>query len=254
MLKRIIAMAAAVGMLFGSTAAGSGGEPVRQVTSKLKAHEEYGPIRPKEVKHDTIGNEKDVEQPESGLPGSDNGAGAGGVLANIGAIDTGGDGEPEQPAGGAEPAFAEDSGSAGEDGGGIENDQNNIQPTEDNSTAAGDDYTEHSDQESVEEEIAETAAEGMEYLGDWTISFYCPCSFCCGQWAGGATASGVMPSAWWTAATGDLPFGTIVYVDGLGTFEVQDRGTGYGWLDVFVGDHGEALANGLQYRSVYIVE
>lgn len=212
MLKRIIAMAAAVGMLFGSTAAGSGGEPVRQVTSKLNAHEEYGPIRPKEVKHGTTGNERDVEQPESGLPGSDDRAGAGGVFASIGAIDTGGDGEPEQFAGGAEPDPVEDSGSAGEDG--------------------------------------EVAA---EYLGEWTISFYCDCEICCGQWAGGATASGVMPSAWWTAATGDLPFGTILYVDGLGTFEVQDRGTGYGWLDVFVGDHGEALANGLQTHGVYIV-
>lgn len=93
----------------------------------------------------------------------------------------------------------------------------------------------------------------MEYLGDWTISFYCPCSECCGEWAGGPTASGTMPSAWWTAATGDLPFGTILYVDGLGTFEVQDRGTGYGWLDIYVSSHDEALANGLQTRAVYIV-
>lgn len=93
----------------------------------------------------------------------------------------------------------------------------------------------------------------MEYLGDWTISFYCNCWECCQVWSGGPTASGAMPSAWWTVATGDLPFGTILYVDGLGTFEVQDRGTDYGWLDIYVSSHDEALANGLQYRSVYIV-
>lgn len=93
----------------------------------------------------------------------------------------------------------------------------------------------------------------MEYLGDWTISFYCNCEICTGQWAGGPTASGAMPTPWYTVATGDLPFGTILYIDGLGTFEVQDRGTGYGWLDVFVGSHDVALANGLQTRSVYIV-
>lgn len=93
----------------------------------------------------------------------------------------------------------------------------------------------------------------MEYLGDWTISFYCPCYECCREWSGGPTASGAMPSAWWTAATADLPFGTVLYVDGLGEFEVQDRGTGYGWLDIYVSSHDEALANGLQTRSVYIV-
>lgn len=230
MIKRILAIAAALGMIFGSTltAADAGGEPVRTAAKEQK----YGPIRPKEVevKHDKTGNEENVEQPESGLPGSDDGAGTGGVFANIGAIDTGGDGEPEQFAGGAEPDPVEDSGSAGEDGGGA---------------YCG---------ELVEPPVEDPAEEpSMEYLGEWTISFYCNCPTCCGQWSGGATASGVMPSAWWTAATGDLPFGTILYVDGLGTFEVQDRGTGYGWLDVFVGDHGEALENGLQTRSVWIV-
>jgi hypothetical protein len=42
-------------------------------------------------------------------------------------------------------------------------------------------------------------------------------------------------------------------VDGLGTFEVQDRGTDYGWLDVYVSSHDEAVANGLQNRAVYVV-
>ena len=111
-------------------------------------------------------------------------------------------------------------------------------------------------EEPVVEEPApepEPAEPQMEYLGDWTISFYCNCSQCCGSWSGGPTASGAMPTPWYTVATGDLPFGTILYIDGLGTFEVQDRGTSYGWADVFVSDHGEALANGLQTRAVYIV-
>ena len=93
----------------------------------------------------------------------------------------------------------------------------------------------------------------MEYLGEWTISFYCPCYECCGEWAGGPTASGAMPQTWYTCATGGLDFGTVLYVDGIGYLEVQDRGTEYGWLDVFVSDHGEALTNGLKTRAVYIV-
>lgn len=124
-----------------------------------------------------------------------------------------------------------------------------------------DDYTVPEQEVPVEEPVEEipapepepVAEPSMEYLGDWTISFYCPCSECCGVWSGGPTASGAMPSPWYTVATGDLPFGTMLYIDGLGTFEVQDRGTGYGWADVFVSDHGEALENGLQTRAVYIV-
>lgn len=227
MIKRIIAVAAALGMIFGSTltAADAGGEPVRTAATEQK----YGPIRPAEVKDGTEDSKRDLANVPGEIQEGVDGDSFGGTFANIGAVDTGGDGEPEQPAGGAEPDPAADSGGAGEDGGGA---------------YCG---------ELVEPPVEDPAEEpSMEYLGEWTISFYCNCPACCGQWSGGATASGVMPSAWWTAATGDLPFGTILYVDGLGTFEVQDRGTRYGWLDVFVGDHGEALANGLQTRSIYI--
>lgn len=106
------------------------------------------------------------------------------------------------------------------------------------------------EQEPVEGSPAEPS---MEYLGDWTISFYCPCYECCREWSGGPTASGAMPQAWYTCATDGLDFGTILYVDGIGYLEVQDRGTDYGWLDIYVNSHDEALANGLQTRSVYIV-
>jgi len=92
----------------------------------------------------------------------------------------------------------------------------------------------------------------MEDLGTWRITFYCNCVECCGVWAGGATASGADPAPWWTAAT-ELPFGTVVYVEGLGEFIVQDRGVEYGELDIYVGSHEEALACGEQWREVYIV-
>ena len=239
MITRILAIAAALGMIFGSTltASDAGGEPVAEISkvensiSKEQAKKQANsPIRPKEVTHGSDNSTGGMVADSGTDAESDNGNSFGGTFENIGAIDTGGDGEPEQPSGGEEPDPVEDSGSAGEDGGGA---------------YCG---------ELVEPPVEDPAEEpSMEYLGEWTISFYCNCPACCGQWSGGATASGVMPSAWWTAATGDLPFGTILYVDGLGTFEVQDRGTGYGWLDVFVGDHGEALANGLQSRSVYVV-
>lgn len=101
--------------------------------------------------------------------------------------------------------------------------------------------------------IEEDATSGMIYLGEYTISFYCECSICCGEWAYGATASGAMPTAWHTVASGQFDFGTQLYIDGLGYFVVEDRGVDGNWLDVFVDDHNEALSLGLQSRSVYLV-
>ena len=93
----------------------------------------------------------------------------------------------------------------------------------------------------------------LTYVGNWTISFYCPCEICCGDFATGCTASGVAATPWHTVATSGLEFGTQLYIDGLGYFVVEDRGTEYGWADVFVGDHQTALDLGLQYRDVYVV-
>lgn len=258
MYKRIIAVAAALGMIYGSAllpAADTGGEPVklnktektelRNSKTEISTTEStyvstreriYGPIEPVpvEVKDDTTRSDEDVERTEPGLQGpvdgdSDGGDGIDYAEPASGDILESDDTVAEYP----EPDIEEPVGEFVED--------------------CGEDVTaeEYLEVEPEPEPAAEEPQ--MEYLGDWTISFYCNCPECCGVWSGGATASGAMPSAWWTAATGELDFGTIVYVDGLGTFEIQDRGTDYGWLDVFVGSHDEALANGLQTRSVYIV-
>ena len=93
----------------------------------------------------------------------------------------------------------------------------------------------------------------LTYVGNWTISFYCSCELCCGEWATGCTASGVLATEWHTVATDMFPFGTELYVDGLGYFVVEDLGVSGEWLDVFVNDHQEALNLGLQYRDVYVV-
>ena len=107
-------------------------------------------------------------------------------------------------------------------------------------------------------ESVETAEYGCDpvltYIGNWTITFYCPCEICCGQWATGCTASGVAATEWHTVATDMFPFGTELYVDGLGYFVVEDTGVSGEWLDVFVNDHQQALDLGMQTRDVYYVE
>ena len=92
----------------------------------------------------------------------------------------------------------------------------------------------------------------MHLYGNCRITFYCPCSACCGSW-GNATASGAMPQANYTVACGDLPFGTRLLIDGQ-EYVVEDRGVGAQQIDIFVNDHGEALARGLYYTDVWILE
>lgn len=112
--------------------------------------------------------------------------------------------------------------------------------------------------EEVEHEEIVAAAEeeppapAMHLYGNCRITFYCPCSACCGSW-GNATASGAMPQANHTVACGDLPFGTRLLIDGQ-EYVVEDRGVGAQQIDIFVNDHGEALARGLYYTDVWILE
>ena len=74
------------------------------------------------------------------------------------------------------------------------------------------------------------------------VTAYCHCALCCGE-AGMPTASGVMPRPGITiAAPRRLPFGTRVYIHGLGWRTVQDRTHRRydGRLDVFVRNHNAA--------------
>lgn len=97
--------------------------------------------------------------------------------------------------------------------------------------------------------------ESLTYVGAWVVTFYCDCAECVGQYAGmNMTASGREPIPWYTVATGSsYPFGTVLYIDGFGYFEVMDRGVGDGWADIYVSSHGEIPSYGMTTADVYIV-
>jgi Uncharacterized protein conserved in bacteria len=99
---------------------------------------------------------------------------------------------------------------------------------------------------------APEASSGGKYLGKFRLTAYCSCSRCCGQWAGGPTASGAMPSAGRTVAMGGVPFGTKLRING-NVYTVEDRGTSYGHVDIFFGSHSAALSFGSKYADVYQV-
>lgn len=100
----------------------------------------------------------------------------------------------------------------------------------------------------------EPQADEWESLGAYTITAYCPCEICCGQWADGITASGQKATEGVTiAASSKLEFGTVVRIDGH-EYAVQDRGgaiTG-NRMDLYFENHDDALAWGVQTKEVEV--
>ena len=93
----------------------------------------------------------------------------------------------------------------------------------------------------------------------WKITAYCSCKKCCGK-SDGITASGKV-AKWGYVACNWLPFGTVVEVEGLGAFQVMDRGAKslFGskdnhikHLDIWFPSHSEALEFGVQWKNVKI--
>lgn len=108
-------------------------------------------------------------------------------------------------------------------------------------------------EETIEEVIAEEKIEEVEAeeiwasLGTYEITAY--------EWTGNPCANGCYPTEGYTVACNDLPFGTTVYIDGVGYRVVEDRGGGgYGWIDIYLGDVSSCYEWGRQYREVWIVE
>ena len=59
-----------------------------------------------------------------------------------------------------------------------------------------------------------------------------------------------MPTEDHTVAMAGVAFGTELIINGQ-VYTVEDRGTPYGHVDIFIDDHQEALEFGVQYADVY---
>lgn len=97
--------------------------------------------------------------------------------------------------------------------------------------------------------IAEDSVQesGLIYVGTYEITAY--------EWTGNPCANGNYPTEGYTVACNDLPFGTRVYIDGVGERVVEDTGGGgYGWMDIYMGDVDACYEWGRQYREVWVVE
>ena len=88
----------------------------------------------------------------------------------------------------------------------------------------------------------------MTYTGTWRITAYAA--------TGNPCANGNYPQTGYTIACNSLPFGTEVYIDGVGFRTVEDRGPewlGSEWLDIYMGEVEPCVQWGDQYRDVYVV-
>ena len=96
-----------------------------------------------------------------------------------------------------------------------------------------------------------------DYIGEITITAYCCEKYphICG---GGNTASGTPPIPYLTCSVGDtdkIPFGTVLYIEGVGIRVAQDTGAFDGSkLDVAVKTHKEAENWKTKKHKVWIIK
>lgn len=105
-----------------------------------------------------------------------------------------------------------------------------------------------------------------ESLGEFTLTAYCPCVKCCGEWSAEhpsrigtdyiqKTASGTIPTAGRTIGvdTSVIPFGTIVVINEH-EYVAEDRGGAINGnkVDIYFESHEEALEFGRQMAEIFI--
>ena len=99
---------------------------------------------------------------------------------------------------------------------------------------------------------SKTVSSGTKY---YKVTAYCACSKCCGK-STGRTASGTKATAGRTvAAPSNFKFGTKLKINGK-TYVVEDRGGAIkgNRIDVYMTSHSAALAWGVKYLPVEVVE
>jgi murein DD-endopeptidase MepM/ murein hydrolase activator NlpD/3D (Asp-Asp-Asp) domain-containing protein len=99
-----------------------------------------------------------------------------------------------------------------------------------------------------------------ESLGTVVTSGYCNCSLCNGQWAGGPTASGVMPRSNHTVAVDAnnpfVPMGTRVIMGGV-EYKVEDTGNFHRYgvdFDIYFDSHATATNWGHTRLEAYLAD
>ena len=113
--------------------------------------------------------------------------------------------------------------------------------------------TEREKQARQEQAEAYEAIGAWEYVGECTVTAYCPCEACCGRWADGLTATGI-PATPGVAAVDPavIPLGSTVVIDGQ-WYLAADTGVTGNHVDICRAAHREAAAFGVQTAPVWVI-
>lgn len=98
------------------------------------------------------------------------------------------------------------------------------------------------------------------FLGEFTLTAYCPGRCCCGKWASGYTATGTLATEGRTIAVDPkvIPYGAhvlLIWPDGTQhSYIAEDCGSGVNGnrIDVFFNDHQTARVFGMQSAMAYL--
>lgn len=103
----------------------------------------------------------------------------------------------------------------------------------------------------------------MREIGSFNLTSYCPCTECCDQYGAspigktGAIGVGVYRGITFAVDPRVIPYGTKMYVEGVGVGIATDCGGAIkgNRIDVYIPDHQEARVFGRQNnKKVYIIE
>ena len=112
--------------------------------------------------------------------------------------------------------------------------------------------TEADRQDRAEQAAAYEAIGAYQYIGECTITAYCPCEECCGRWADGLTATGLPAGPGVVAVDPEvIPLGSTVIIDGQ-RYLAADTGVTGKHVDICLPDHEDTVAHGVRIAEVWV--